>query len=79
MLVPASALADGKVAIKDGRRAVTDAVTLDLGLPATLIADGCCLVSAHSAGAALPRRALERYETLPLLPLLGQISLRHVA
>lgn len=79
VLMPAAALADGKVAIKDNRRAVTDAVTLDLGLPATLIADGCCLISAHAEGAILPRRALEHYETLPLLPLLGQISLRHVA
>lgn len=79
VLVPAEALADGKVAIRDTRRAVTDAVTLDLGLPTTLIADGCCLVSSHVQGARLPRRALEHYETRPLLPLLGRISLRHVA
>jgi hypothetical protein len=79
VLVPAQSLADGKVAIRDDRRAVTDAVTLDLGLPATLIADGCCLISSHVQGAGLPRRSLEPFETLPLLPLLGRISLRHVA
>lgn len=79
VLVPAQALADGKVAIRDDRRAVTDAVTLDLGMPTTVIADGCCLVSSHAEGAPLPRRPLEPFETLPLLPLLGRISLRHVA
>lgn len=79
VLVPAGALADGCVALRDGRRALCDAVTLDLGAPVTLIADGCCLISAHARGAELPRRVLRDFETLPLQSLLGRVSLRHVA
>ena len=78
-LISAGALCDDHVAVKDERRAVTDAVTLDLGRPYTLTADGCCLMSAHAAQDALPHLALRDYEALPLLTLLGRTSLRHVA
>lgn len=79
-LVPAIALCDGKVAEREERRAVTDTVALDLGLPALIIADGCCLLSACETGTeALPRRALAPFETLPLMALLGRTALRHVA
>lgn len=78
-LIPAGALCDDRVAVKDDRRALTDAVMLDMGSPQAIVADGCCLVSAHADGARLPRRALKDYEALPLLALLGRTSLRYVA
>ncbi|MGV8989244.1 MAG: Hint domain-containing protein [Cypionkella sp.] len=79
-LVPALALCDGKVAEREERRAVTDSMALDLGAPALIIADGCCLLSACDAQTqTLPRRALAPFETLPLLALLGRTALRHVA
>ena len=78
-LISAASLCDGKVAVKDERRALTDAVALDLGRPFAIAADGCCLMSAFSAQDDLPRRALMDYEALPLLALLGRTALRHVA
>lgn len=78
-LISAASLCDGRVAVKDERRAVTDAVSLDLGAPVAITADGCCMMSGFGALDALPRRALLDYEALPLLTLLGRTSLRHVA
>ncbi len=78
-LIPAGALCDDRVAVKDDRRALTDAVTLDLGAPQAITADGCCLISAYADEARLPRRALKEFEALPLLSLLGRTSLRYVA
>ncbi len=79
-LVPALALCDGNVALREERRAVTSSVALDLGFPAMIIADGCCLLSAcDPATDTLPRRALAPFETLPLLALLGRTALRHLA
>lgn len=80
VLVPASALADGRVAERDNRRAVTRSVALDLGQPALVEADGCCLLSATPGGTAkLPRRTLANWEMTPLLALLGRASLRRAA
>lgn len=80
-LVPAGALADGRVADRDNRRAATHCVALDLGRPALVVADGCCLLSrpADGAGLPLPRRALQDWEIVPLLSLLGRTSLRPAA
>ena len=78
-LISAASLCDGQVAQKDERRAVTSSVALDLGIPALTTADGCCLISAYDCAARLPRRALQDYEALPLLTLLGRTALRHVA
>ena len=76
-LVPARALRDGTVAEREQRRAFADAVALVLGLPALIIADGCCLLAACDTEAAtLPRRALAPFETVPLP---GRTALRHVA
>lgn len=79
VLVPAGALADGRVAERDNRRAVTQCVSLDLGLPALVLADGCCLLSVSAEGATLPRRTLRDWEMTPLLSLLGRTSLRPAA
>ena len=78
-LISAGSLCDGKVAVKDERRALTDAVALDLGHPFAITADGCCLMSSYSPHDDLPRLALRDYEALPLLTLLGRTALRHVA
>lgn len=78
-LISAASLCDGHVAVKDERRALTDAVALDMGAPFAITADGCCLMSAFGSGDALPRRALLDYEAVPLLTLLGRTALRHVA
>ncbi len=78
-LISAASLCDGKVAVKDERRALTDTVALDMGQPFAITADGCCLMSTCSVQDDLPRRALMDYEALPLLTLLGRTSLRHVA
>jgi hypothetical protein len=78
-LISAASLCDNHVAGKDERRPVTDAVTLDLGAPFAIIADGCCLMPAYSAVDVLPRRVLRDYEALPLQALLGRTALRHVA
>jgi hypothetical protein len=81
VLAPAGALADGVVAERDNRRAVTHCVALDLGRPALVVADGCCLLSLPRgpAPANLPRRALQEWEMVPLLSLLGRTSLRPAA
>ncbi len=78
VLVPAGALADGRVAERDSRRAVTDCLALDFGAPALVVADGCSLLAAPAGTPpkALPRRALKDWELLPLLSLLGRTSLR---
>ncbi len=78
-LISAASLCDGHVAQMDERRAVTHSVALDLGIPALITADGCCLMAAYDSLAQLPYRALQDYEALPLLTLLGRTALRHVA
>lgn len=79
VLVPASALCDGKVAEREDRRAVTDTLALDLGRPALIVADGSCLLSACGEEAQMPRRTLASWETPPLVSLLGRTALRRVA
>jgi hypothetical protein len=79
VLAPAGMLMDGRVAQRDERRAVTTCVALDLGRPVLITADGCCLLSAAAPLLPLPRRALQDYEALPLLALLGRTALRLVA
>ena len=78
-LIAAASLCDNKVAVRDERRAITDAVALDMGRPFAIIADGCCLMSAYTNKDELPRLALRDFEALPLLALLGRTVLRHVA
>lgn len=79
VLAPAGLLVDGRVAQMDERRAVTTCVALDLGQPVLITADGCCLLTAATPGQTLPRRALQDYEALPLMALLGRTALRLVA
>ena len=81
VLVPAGALADGRAAERDNRRAVIHCVALDLGAPALLVADGCCLLSQPpgAQGLALPRRTLQNWEMVPLLALMWRTSLRPAA
>ncbi len=83
VLVPASLLMDGRVAHPDERRSLTPCVALDLGRAALITADGCCLLSVPPGlamtNAGLPRSALQDYEALSLMSLLGRGSLRLVA
>lgn len=78
-LIPAGALRDGRVALREERRAVTASVALEMDEQALIVADGCCLLASARGSAPSPRRALRDYETLPLLALLGRTTLRHVA
>ena len=79
VLAPAGLLVDGRVAQMDERRAITTCVALDLGRPVLITADGCCLLTAAAPAQDLPRRALQDYEALPLMALLGRTALRLVA
>ena len=79
VLAPAGLLMDGRVAQMDERRAVTTCVALDIGWPVLITADGCCLLTTATPGQTLPRRALQDYEALPLMALLGRTALRLVA
>ncbi|MGV8950178.1 MAG: Hint domain-containing protein, partial [Cypionkella sp.] len=72
VLMPASALVDGRTAFSDDRRAVTGSVALDLGKPALIEADGCILAIGHDPQLDLPLRALKSYEVLTLMALLGR-------
>ena len=78
-LVPALALCDGSQAQREDRRPVIEGLALDLGRPALILVDGCCLMSHAAPGAEAPRRTLADWETTPLLALLGRVALRHVA
>lgn len=77
VLVAAGALADGRSAVKDNRRAVAQGVSLDLGGICLLDAAGCGLMSAHHGSYAtrpiLPLRALADYEAAPLVALLWRM------
>lgn len=83
VLAAASLLMDGRVAAQEERRSVTTCVALDLGEPALITADGCCLLSAPLGARAgqsrWPRRALLDFEALPLMALLGRTVTRLVA
>lgn len=72
VLMPASALVDGRTALSDDRRSVTGSVALDLGGPALIMADGCTLALGHDPVLDLPLRALKPYEVLTLMSLLGR-------
>jgi hypothetical protein len=78
-LLPAAALCDNRVAVRDDRRALTQSVSLDFGQPQAVVADGCCLLSAHDGITPLPRLALREAEARPLLLLLGRTAVRHLA
>lgn len=78
VLVAAGALADGRSAVQDNRRAVTKGISLDFGGALHLIdAGGCVLMSAHHGPAALtplmPLRAIRDYEAAPLMSLLRRL------
>lgn len=83
VLVRAAALVDGRSALADNRRAVVSCVSLDLGAPALITAQGCMLATefhgpAHLAP-PLPRRLLHTFETLPLAAQFGREIWRSVA
>ncbi|MGA0541017.1 Hint domain-containing protein [Neotabrizicola sp. VNH66] len=72
VLVAAGALADGRSALPDNRRATTACVSLDLGAPHLIDCGGCLLMTAP--GPALPPlRLLMDYEALPLMDLLRRM------
>ncbi len=77
VLIHAEALADGSIARIDGFRAAMDCVSLDLGLPELMIADGLQILS-HGAAQAAPRPVLYRYEAQQLVSLIGRRT-RHGA
>lgn len=76
VLAEAGHVTDGTSAMKDLRRAVTSCVTLDVGEPTMIMADGCPILSHSNTTAAAvahsPHRVLRAYEAVPLLALLGR-------
>lgn len=68
VLVAARDLADGVLALRDGRRAVTTAVLLDVGPQAVLQGPGIGLLSAapETGVSPPPHRMLARYEAIAL-------------
>ncbi|MCU0816563.1 MAG: Hint domain-containing protein [Cypionkella sp.] len=77
VLIPAEALADGRIARRDTLRAATDGVAIDLGLPELLLADGLKLLS-HGLPNLPPRQILHPWEAQQLVSLMGRRS-RHGA
>lgn len=77
VLVAAGALADGRTAVADQRRATTRGVSLDLGAAHLIDTGGCLLLTAHHGPASTaplpPHRALRDYEAAPLLSLLRRM------
>jgi hypothetical protein len=77
VLIPAGALIDGRKALVEQRRAVTQSVALDLGCPALFTADGCVLMSDGSDRLTPPpRRILAPYEAKPLIGHSGRTLVR---
>ena len=76
VLLPAGSLVDGRTALFDQRRAVTGAVLLDLGRPALIEANGQQLALAPDTAPQLPLRALQHYEALTLMTILGRMPRR---
>lgn len=83
VLARAGDLTDGRSALFDNRRAVTECVSLDVGRPDLILCDGCSLASASHAPPLsqplVPRRTLFDYEAVPLLALLGRGDGRRAA
>lgn len=76
VLLPAGSLVDGRTALFDQRRAVTGAVMLDLGRTALIEANGQHLALVPDAAPQLPLRALQHYEALTLMTILGRMPRR---
>lgn len=76
VLVRARHLADGRMAVAEGKRAVAVGVVLDLGLPELVEADGCLLATGGPEGVAPARRLLEEFEALPLRTALSRTQRR---
>jgi hypothetical protein len=74
VLVPAQALANGTIAARDARQALTDCVSLDLGVPELLCVDGLTVLS-HGARTEPPRPVLHAYEAQQLVSLITRRSL----
>jgi len=83
VLTFAGHLTDGRAAVQDLRNAVTSCISIDMGEPVQLLADGCTLLS-HSHAPPhlqpeLPLRVIDRYEAIPLLAQLGRASATNAA
>ena len=76
VLVRAGDLVDGRTALTDQRRAIIEAVAIDLGRPAVIEADGCLIATGHHNEAATPLRRLRSYEVMTLMTLLGRTTRR---
>jgi hypothetical protein len=76
VLAEAGRLTDGRAAMKSLRNAVTSCMSIDMGDPVLLVADGCHLLSHNHAGSLLrpeaPCRIIQGYEAIPLIAQLGR-------
>lgn len=77
VLLRADALADGMIARRDGLRAATDGISIDMGLPELLLADGLRILC-QGPVTAPPRKVLHAYEAQQLVSLMARRS-RHGA
>ena len=71
VLVEAGALVDGRTALAEHRRAVASVLALEFDHPALIVADDCPLLVARQGDAA-PCRALQSYEVLTLMAMIGR-------
>lgn len=78
VLVLARHLADGQMALADGRRALALGVVPDLGAAHVIEADGCLLATAGRPGLGPARRLLEAFEALPLRSALVRAQQRAI-
>lgn len=76
VLMRAGDMVDGRTALTDQRRAVIDAIALDLGRPALIEADGCLIATGPQNDGAASLRCLHSYEVLTLMALLGRTARR---
>ncbi len=83
VLTMAGNVTDGRAALMDYRRAVSSCVSLDIGTPRLICAQGCRLLT-HSNTVSwqtpdYPHPVIQAYETIPLLDMLGRSGNRSAA
>lgn len=83
VLTMAGNVTDGRAALMDYRRAVSSCVSLDIGTPRLICAQGCRLLTHSNTNPwhtqDYPHPIIQAYETIPLLDMLGRSGNRSAA